>query len=101
MRSTSAAVDLLTSGASIRFMKLSDYLAKHKISQSAFAEKLGVSQGLIYQWLAEKRPVAAEQCPRIEMLTNGEIRCEDLNDRVDWAFIRSRPAVAEPVKEDA
>lgn len=70
-------------------MKLADYLAKHKVSQTAFAEKLGVSQGLVYQWLAGKRPVAAEQCPRIEALTSGEVRCEELNDNVDWAFVRA------------
>ncbi|WP_109477782.1 helix-turn-helix domain-containing protein [Paraburkholderia sp. C35] len=70
-------------------MKLSDYLSKHKISQTTFAAQLGVSQGLVYQWLTGKRPVAAEQCPKIEELTGGEVRCEELNDRVDWAFVRA------------
>lgn len=69
-------------------MKLADYLTKHEISQTTFAETLGVSQGMVYQWLSGKRPVAADQCPRIERLTNGEVRCEDLNDKVDWAFVR-------------
>lgn len=70
-------------------MNLADYLSKHQISQASFAGKLGVSQGLVYQWLAGKRPVAAEQCPKIEAITNGEVRCEELNSNVDWAFVRA------------
>lgn len=83
-------------------MKLIDYLAKHEITQAAFAEKLEVSQGLVYQWLAGKRPVSAEQCTKIEKITDGEVRCEELNDKVDWAYVRDshlRDALAEPAKQ--
>lgn len=70
-------------------MKLADYLALHQLSQSAFAAQLGVSQALIHQWLSGRRPIAAEQCPKIERLTGGEVRCEELNDRVDWSYLRT------------
>jgi DNA-binding transcriptional regulator YdaS (Cro superfamily) len=33
--------------------------------------------------------VPAEHCVRIEELTNGEIRCEELNNRVNWAVVRT------------
>lgn len=66
-------------------MKLADYLAKHEITQAAFAEKLRVSQGLVYQWLAGKRPVAPAHCPEIERLTGGEITRRDLHEK--WHLI--------------
>jgi DNA-binding transcriptional regulator YdaS (Cro superfamily) len=70
-------------------MNLADYLSTTKTSQAAFAKQLGVSQGLVYQWLSGKRPVAAEHCPVIERITNGSVTCEELNDKVDWAFVRA------------
>ena len=70
-------------------MKLADYLKLTDTSQAAFAEKLGVSQGLIHQWISGKRPVSAEQCPIIERITGGQVTCEELNDKVDWGFVRS------------
>ncbi|WP_051975381.1 transcriptional regulator [Cupriavidus necator] len=69
-------------------MKLAEYLETTKTSQAAFAKRLGVSQGLVYQWISGKRPVSAEQCPVIERLTEGAVACEELNDKVDWAFVR-------------
>lgn len=44
------------------------------------------------QWIAQGR-VPAEYCPRIEQLTG--IRCEELNDRVDWSLIRGADHAAE------
>lgn len=51
----------------------------------AFSDALGVRYQVVQQWLINGVP--AEYCPTIEKLT-GE-RCEDLNHRVDWAFIRA------------
>ncbi|KWR80334.1 transcriptional regulator [Cupriavidus metallidurans] len=70
------------------FMKLTEYLDTTKTSQAAFAKQLGVSQGLVHQWLSGKRPVAAEQCPAIERITHGAVTCEELNDKVDWGYLR-------------
>lgn len=69
-------------------MNLADYLDRTKTSQAAFAKRLGVTQGLVHQWIAGKRPVSAEQCPVIERITNGAVTCEELNDKVDWAYVR-------------
>lgn len=71
------------------FMKLAEYLDSTRTSQAAFAKLLGVSQGLIYQWIAGKRPISAEQCPVIERITGGAVTCEELNAKVDWAFVRA------------
>ncbi|WP_232343240.1 transcriptional regulator [Burkholderia pseudomallei] len=66
-------------------MNLASYLAEQKLTQAAFAELLGVSQGLIYQWLTGRRPVAADKCVVIERATNGAVTRRDL--RSDWSSI--------------
>lgn len=51
----------------------------------AFAEALNVRYQVVQQWLVNGVP--AEHCPTIEKLTG--VRCEDLNEKVDWAFVRA------------
>ena len=53
----------------------------------AFSDSLGVRYQVVQQWLVNGVP--AEYCPRIERLTKGEIRCEQLNNRVDWDYLRA------------
>lgn len=53
----------------------------------AFSEALGVPYQVVQQWRVNGVP--AEHCPAIERLTSGSVRCEDLNARVDWAYIRN------------
>jgi DNA-binding transcriptional regulator YdaS (Cro superfamily) len=48
----------------------------------------------IQQWRSTRVP--AEYCPRIEMLTQGAIRCEDLRPDVDWAYLRGTAPVIAP-----
>lgn len=67
-------------------MKLSDYLAARELSQQQFAEKLGVSQGLVYQWIAGRTPVAAQKAVLIEQRTDGEVTRKDLHPN-DWHLI--------------
>lgn len=56
--------------------------------QTAMANALGVSPQAVQQW--EKRGIVpADKCPEIEKLLNGQVRCEALNTKVDWAYIRS------------
>jgi DNA-binding transcriptional regulator YdaS (Cro superfamily) len=54
-------------------MKLAEYLDQHSESQTNFAKRLGVSQGLVHQWLASKTRVTAEQAIRIEQATDGQV----------------------------
>jgi DNA-binding transcriptional regulator YdaS (Cro superfamily) len=48
-------------------------------------EILPVGQSHVSMWLARGN-VPAEYCPAIERETG--VRCEDLNPKVDWAFLR-------------
>ena len=72
-------------------MNLTECLLKHKTSQTALADFLGVTQSAVSQWI-DRGIVPAEHCPRIEKHFAGDIRCEDLNDKVDWAYLRAASA---------
>ncbi len=56
---------------------------------SALARKLGVTRAAVEQWKDEGRRVPPKHCPEIEKLSNGEVRCEELNSEVDWQYVRS------------
>jgi len=70
-------------------MKISAYLEKHKLSQEQFAKLLGVSQGLVWQWLEGKTRITAERAKEIEGKTRGEITRHDLRPDL---FDRARAA---------
>ena len=72
-------------------MKLADYLAKHQISQTTLAKHLGVSQGRVWQWLDGEK-VTPKYCPEIEMWSNREVTCEELNDTIKWEYVRDSAA---------
>jgi len=59
------------------------------ISQGKLGALLGVTKAAVGQWKQEGRRVPAEHCPKIEKLTRGQVRCEELNDRVDWGYLRN------------
>jgi DNA-binding transcriptional regulator YdaS (Cro superfamily) len=68
-------------------MKLADYLAKHQITQATLAAHLDVSQGRVWQWLNGEK-VTPKYCPEIEVWSNREVTCEELNDTVNWKYVR-------------
>jgi DNA-binding transcriptional regulator YdaS (Cro superfamily) len=57
-------------------------------SQTALAKHIGVSPQAVQQWV-QRNIIPAEHCPVIERLTDGKVRCEDLNPEIDWAFLRT------------
>jgi DNA-binding transcriptional regulator YdaS (Cro superfamily) len=59
-------------------MNIASYLEKHGLSQEQFAKKLGVSQGLIWQWINGRTKISPDRALRIEEATNGEVTREDL-----------------------
>ena len=61
-------------------------------SQTALAKRIGVSPQAVQQWV-QRNIVPAEHCPVIERLTDGQIRCEDLNPAIDWGYLRITSAV--------
>lgn len=64
-------------------------------SMQALANALGVTRGAVFQWRLDGRRVPAEHCPKIERITFGRVKCEQLRPDVDWAYIRSTKAIAE------
>ena len=71
-------------------MTLTEYIAKHELTQEEFAQLLGVTQGAVWQWIAGRKPVSAESCIAIERETAGEVRCEELRPDIDWHVVRSK-----------
>lgn len=57
---------------------------------AALARKIDVHPNLVTNW--KTRGVPAEHCPKIEKALNGAVRCEELNDTVDWAYVRGAVA---------
>jgi DNA-binding transcriptional regulator YdaS (Cro superfamily) len=45
------------------------------------------AKGVVYQWKIKNR-VPPEYCPEVEKLTG--VPSEELNDTVDWAYIRKQ-----------
>ena len=59
-------------------MNLPAYLEKHGLSQGEFAKRIGVSQGLVWQWLSGKTRVSPSKAKDIEAKTEGEITKAEL-----------------------
>lgn len=59
-------------------MDIRAYLKKHRLSQQAFGDLIGVSQGLVWQWLNGRLPVKPERAKQIEQATRGAIKRHDL-----------------------
>jgi len=53
------------------------------------ASWFGISVISVYEWI-KRGTVPAERCPEIERLSLGRVLCEDLNDSVDWSFVRKQ-----------
>ena len=52
------------------------------------AEHFGISTISVYEWISRGR-VPPDRCPEIEKFSKGAVKCEQLNDQVDWGFVRS------------
>lgn len=57
---------------------IKSYIKKHSLSQAAFGKQVGVSQGMVWQWLNQQRPIGAKVAKRIDENTGGEIKKEKL-----------------------
>ncbi len=54
---------------------------------TSLARHFGISPVSVYEWIASGQ-VPADRCPEIERLTGGDVRCEELNSRIDWTYLR-------------
>jgi DNA-binding transcriptional regulator YdaS (Cro superfamily) len=78
-----------------------DIAAKVVGSQKALADYLGVTKAAVGQWKEEGRRVPAEHCLRIERVTRGVVKCEELRPDMDWDVVRvpAATALADPKAE--
>jgi DNA-binding transcriptional regulator YdaS (Cro superfamily) len=65
-----------------RSMDIPAYLAKHKLSQKQFGERIGVSAGAVWQWLNGYARMSGEKAEEIVRTTHGEITQRDL-----WKYL--------------
>lgn len=63
-------------------MDLQTYLAESGTTQEAFAKKLGVTQGLVNQWLKGKVRIPPERWRAIYAATEGKVTLVDLRPDV-------------------
>lgn len=54
-------------------MQLHQYLKKHRVQQKDFAAVLGVSPGLVSQWVTRFTDINPEMANKIEVLTKGQV----------------------------
>jgi DNA-binding transcriptional regulator YdaS (Cro superfamily) len=59
-------------------MDLSEYLSSKSQSQDEFAKQLGVTQGLVWQWLSARTRITAERALQIETETGGAVTRHEL-----------------------
>ena len=61
-------------------MKLKMWFEQHpEITQAAFGKSLNppVSQGMVWQWISGKRPIAPKHAKSIVQVTDGEVTAHD------------------------
>lgn len=72
-------------------MKLSRYLKKEgKGSAKKLAKSIGVSEALVSRYVGGKRRIPDYRCVHIEKVTDGGVRCEDIDPDRNWAIARER-----------
>lgn len=74
----------LNSNAIVRGMSnLHEFKAKRGLTQEQLASLFDVSQGMVWQWLNNKRPISPEQAVSLEQISGNELRRWDLRPN-DW-----------------
>ncbi len=75
-------------------MNLHIYL-QTRTTQTAFAKALGVSQGLVTQWVAGKTRITEKRAVQIEKFTGREVTRQELRPK-DWHLIWPELATQPP-----
>lgn len=79
----------------MRTIQVAKIEAEHPVDTAArmlggrgvLADRLDVSVAAVGNW--KQRGVPADQCPKIEQATDGQVRCEDLRPDVAWHVLRT------------
>lgn len=80
-------------------VNLRTYIEKLEGGQTKFARLLGVSQGLVWQWLEGRTRITAERACQIERLTASQVTRLEL--RPDLYQDDAQPAAGESEREAA
>ena len=56
-------------------------------SLKAFSDEIGVPYQTVQQWMRNGTPT--DYCPDIEILTGGDVLCEELKPTVNWTYLRN------------
>lgn len=59
-------------------MDINNYLKQTGITQEAFGRRIGVSQGMVWQWIRNGRRVTAERALQIHNETRGRVSKHEL-----------------------
>lgn len=63
-------------------MDIKSYLSDRGLSQEQFAKQIGVTQGLVWQWLDGRTRITPERAKEIESKTEGAIGKHELRPDV-------------------
>ena len=58
-------------------------------SASKIAEACGVTVQAVCFWRDGLRKIPAQQCMKVEQLTDGRVTCEELRRDLDWSYLRA------------
>ncbi|MGE0383454.1 MAG: transcriptional regulator [Gammaproteobacteria bacterium] len=72
-------------------MDLSAYLKEHELTQDQFAKLIGVSQGLVHQWLKGRTSITPERAADIERATAGAVTARELRPDLAGIFGTDTP----------
>lgn len=82
--------------------QLKNYRKKAKLSQTEFANLIGVTQGQINHWETNHQKVSVNKALIIETATNGELTAHELRPDLPWPHIPSTsPDAAPPLQANA
>lgn len=72
-------------------------------SQASLARNLKVKPPTVNQWIHLVKKIPIKHCVKIELLTKGEVKREDLNPNIDWSLLQSAKHIEQdqPSAEDA
>ncbi|WP_120430186.1 transcriptional regulator [Acinetobacter baylyi] len=56
-------------------------------NKSALARRIGVTPWALSKWNVEKIP--EERCEKIEEVTQGQVKAEELRPDINWDYVRS------------
>jgi len=57
-----------------------------------FCDLLEVSRYTVTGWRNQKWVMPAHHCVKVEKITDGQVRCEELRPDVDWQYLRESEA---------